>query len=708
MRGECVAVGTEKRDKALLIVESPTKAKTIEKILGGVEVISTNGHIKDLPKTKLGVAIEEGFTPTYIVIRGKGKILKTLRKTAQRAEEIYLGCDPDREGEAIAYHIAEEIGRGKEMKRVLFYEITKDGVQRAMANPTVIDLNKVNSHKARRVLDRLVGYLVSPILWRVFKNRNLSAGRVQTVALRFIVEREREIEEFVPKEYYLVSGVLEKENGERFKVFLKHREEGERIEEKEKAESLKEAIEEIKEFRISRIREAVKRKSPPPPLTTASLQQEAIKLFSFSAKKTMFLAQRLFEGVELKEERVGLITYPRTDSKRMAEEFLTKLKDFIREKIGENYLPEKVRIYKDQKETQGAHEAIRPTDLRKVPESVKSYLERDEYRLYELIFRRTVASQMSDAQYEEKRVEIDIPGMAGFFFFAHSRRRIFDGFEKILPTEEREVLLPHLTEGERVKLVEVILEQRFTQPPPRYTEASLVKKLETNGIGRPSTYAVIISTLFERRYVERVDGNLRPTELGRLTNQILIENFSDVFEVDFTRRMEEELDLIEEGKKEWPDVVRDFYRPFSKDLKKSEANILRLREGIEEEVLEKCPICGQNLVFKWGRFGKFISCSGYPECKFIKREEKRLLAENCPKCGRPLMKRRGKRGEFISCSGYPDCNFIKRELAVLDERCPKCGRELVARLGRFGKFISCSGYPECQFKKKIPKAKSTN
>ena len=688
--------------KEILIVESPTKAKTISKILrGGMKVLSTKGHIKDLPKTKLGVKIENNFEPTYIIIKGKGKIVREIKREAKKAEMIYLGCDPDREGEAIAFHIAEEIDGDKEIKRVLFYEITKEGIKRALENPGTIDLNKVNSHKARRVLDRLVGYLVSPILWRIFRNRSLSAGRVQTVALRLIVEREKEIETFVPERYFVLTAIFARKNGEKIKFCLEHRKEGERIRNEDEAKRLKETLQELKEINISKIFTEIKNKSPLPPFITASLQQEAARKLLFPSKKTMFLAQRLFEGIDLKEERTGLITYPRTDSKRVADEFIQKEREFIRHFFGEEYLPERVRHYKDRRDTQGAHEAIRPTDLEKRPELIKDYLDADSYKLYDLIFRRAVASQMADSRYEERRIEIALPQLEDYLLVANGRKRIFDGFEKILPSEEREVILPELKEGEKVNLVEVLLEERATQPPPRYTEASLIKKLEVNGIGRPSTYAVIISTLFERKYVEKKNGKLYPTELGRKAEEILVNNFSSIFEINFTRKMEEELDLIEEKSKEWQEVVREFYLPFVNELKKSEENIPKMREDLREELPEKCPICGRNLVYQWGRFGKFIACSGYPECQFVKKEEKEFLEERCPNCGRQLVKRIGKKGEFIACSGYPECKFIKKEeLKLLPEKCPNCGKNLVERRGRFGKFIACSGYPECQFKKR--------
>ncbi len=688
--------------KAILIVESPTKAKTIAKILKGkMKVLSSRGHIKDLPKNDLGVDIDNSFEPNYVIIKEKNKIIQEIKREAKDADEIYLGCDPDREGEAIAFHIAEEIDGHMNIKRVLFYEITKDGIRKAFENPTLIDINKVNSHKARRVMDRLVGYLVSPLLWKVFKNYNLSAGRVQSVALRLIIEREREIEEFVPEEYWLIYGIFQTERGEEFRAQLRPKAEGERIKNMEGAKELEAVIRKPSEYLIGKIEMKKKYKSPLPPLITATLQQEAAKRFLFSGKKTMFIAQRLFEGVELAEETVGLITYPRTDSTRVAEEFLAKEREFIKENFGELYLPEKPRVYRDKKETQGAHEAIRPTDLKNLPEKIKEYLNKDEYNLYSIIFARAVAAQMTNSEYEELKVMIDIPGLEDFFFFCHSRKRIFDGFERVWPSGEKEIILPPLAEGEKIFLKDVILEQKFTQPPPRYTVASLIKKLETNGIGRPSTYAVIVDTLFERKYVIKQTGFLRPTELGRLVNDILIKNFANIFEVAFTREMEKELDLIETKDKNWPEVVKDFWIPFKEDLVRSENNISKMKEGIREELPEKCPLCGRSLAYRWGRYGKFISCSGYPECKYIKKEKPEILAETCPQCGRPLVKKQGKKGSFIGCTGYPECQFIKKEEATkLEEKCPECGKDLVEKAGRFGKFIACSGYPKCKYKKK--------
>ncbi len=689
------------KDKGVLIVESPTKAKTISKILKSrMKVLSSQGHIKDLPKGNLGVDIENSFEPNYVIIKGKDKIIRMIKRETKDAKEIYLGCDPDREGEAIAFHIAEEIDGKRDIKRVLFYEITKDGIKKAFENPTVIDINKVNSHKARRVMDRLVGYLVSPLLWRVFKNYRLSAGRVQSVALRLIIEREKEIAEFIPEEYWVIYGVFQTERGEEFRAILRHRKE-ERIKNGEIARELEAQIRKKSEYIVNKIEKVKKVKSPPPPLITATLQQEGAKRFFFSGKKTMFIAQRLFEGVELKEERVGIITYPRTDSTRVAEEFLLKEREFIKKNFGEEYLPEKPRTYKDRKATQGAHEAIRPTDLKNLPERIKGYLSKDEYNLYDIIFRRAVASQMRGSEYEELKVTIELPELEDFFFFCHSRKRVFDGFERLLPQEEERIVLPPLAEWERIFLKDVILEQRFTQPPPRYTVASLLKKLETNGIGRPSTYAVIVDTLFERKYVIKDGAYLRPTELGSLVNDILIKNFERIFEVTFTREMEKELDLVETKDKDWQEVVKDFYLPFKEDLLRSENNISEMKEGIREELPERCPLCGRALAYRWGRYGKFISCSGYPECKYVKKEKPKILDEICPECGRPLAIRRGKRGDFIGCTGYPKCKFIKKEeWKILEEKCPECGESLVERQGKFGKFIACSGYPKCKYKRR--------
>ncbi|MDW8113713.1 MAG: type I DNA topoisomerase, partial [candidate division WOR-3 bacterium] len=488
--------------KDLIIVESPTKAKTIKRILKEkYEVIASKGHIKDLPKSKLGIDLNNSFEPSFILIKGKGKIVEELKKSAQKAERIYLGCDPDREGEAIAYHIFSIINKEnhKDIKRILLYEITKEGIEKALSNPQEIDMNKVNSHKARRVLDRLVGYLVSPLLWRVFGQKNLSAGRVQTVALRILCEREKEIEEFIPEEYWLIFGIFENKDKKLIKSLLKKIEDKIiEIKNEKEAEEIIREIKKIEQFVVKERKEKIKYYEPPPPFITATLQQEAAKILGFSSKKTMLIAQRLFEGVQLKDEMVGLITYPRTDSFRINDDFLKNIRNYIKENFGEEYLNKEIRKFKEKKFTQGAHEAIRPTDLNKNPELIKKYLEKDEYELYKLIYLRTLATQMTPAVYKEIKIEIQGVKDKVYSFLSEGLLRIFDGYEKIYYEERKEKPIAEIKEGEILNLKELIKEQHFTQPPPRYTEATLIKRLEKHGIGRPSTYAVIVSTLFER------------------------------------------------------------------------------------------------------------------------------------------------------------------------------------------------------------------
>lgn len=709
--------------KKLLIVESPTKAHTIKRLLKDrFNVLSTKGHIKDLPKSKLGVDIDKEFTPHYIRIRGKAKIIKELKKAAQKAQIVFLGCDPDREGEAIAFHIAEEISRngkksltaeksqsnGKQIKRVLFYEITKTGIEKGLANPTKIDQNKVNAHIARRVLDRLVGYLVSPILWKTIKG-GLSAGRVQTVALRLIVEREREIQNFIPQEYWLIKAIFRTKNNNEFSALLvKIDGKEEKIPNEQVAQAIKKDLESRVEFLISKLNSYEKHNKPPAPFITATLQQEASRKLGFSSKKTMFLAQQLFEGIKLKDEETGLITYPRTDSLRVAEEFINSTRNYIKEKYGEEYLPATIRKYKDREETQGAHEAIRPTAINRAPSDIKEYLTPDQFKLYDLIYRRFLASQMSDSVY--LITDVEITG-GKYTFQTQGIKQKFSGFEKVYSEGLAEKDLPLLKNGEQVVIRTINPEQHFTQPPARYSEASLIKKLQINGIGRPSTYATIVSTIMERKYVEKKQGRLVPTRLGFITNDILISGFDNIFEVGFTKKMEKELDLIEANRVSWRKVINDFYLPFKEDLEKIRNKTGEIKKNNIEELTEKCPKCNKPLVRRWGRYGQFIACSGYPDCKYIKKEEAKeplkLLETKCPECSRPLTERVSRYGKFIACSGYPECKYIqqtpKAEVVVLEEKCPQCGKSLVERKGRFGKFIACSGYPDCQYKTRIGK-----
>ncbi|MEO0086548.1 MAG: type I DNA topoisomerase [candidate division WOR-3 bacterium] len=652
--------------KDLIIVESPTKAETIKRILKDkYQVIASKGHIKDLPKSKLGIDLTNSFEPNFILIKGKGKIAEELKKSAKKAERIYLGCDPDREGEAIAYHIFSIINQDhKEIKRILIYEITKKGIEEALANPQEIDMNKVSSHKARRVLDRLVGYLVSPLLWKIFGQKNLSAGRVQTVALRILCEREKEIEEFVPQEYWLIYGNFENKDKKLIKGLLKKIDDKEiEIKNEKEAEEIIKEIEKIGQFIVKKRIEKIRYYEPPPPFITATLQQEAARILGFSSKKTMVIAQRLFEGVQLEDEMVGLITYPRTDSFRINDDFLNKIRNYIKENYGEEYLNKEVRKFKEKKFTQGAHEAIRPTDLNKNPETIKKYLTEDEYELYKLIYLRTLATQMVPAVYRDIKIEIQGERDKIYSFVSEGLLRIFDGYEKIYYEERKEKPIIEIKEGEVLDLKELIKEQHFTQPPPRYTEATLIKKLEKHGIGRPSTYAVIVSTLFERKYVKKENKTLYPTELGKLVNEILIPRFPDIFNINFTKLMEEDLDRIEEGKEDWVRVVKKFYEPFTSDLTNFERDIENLKKEILKEIDETCPQCGKKLQIRYGRFGKFIACLDYPKCSYVKKELN-YLDENCPLCGKKLVYRKSRFGVFIACSGFPECNYIKKENGI--------------------------------------------
>jgi len=720
-----------------LIVESPTKARTISRLLAGrMHVLSSRGHIADLPKSRLGVNIEQGFEPDYIRIRGKASVINELKAAAKQARMVYVACDPDREGEAIAYSVAFEIGgtgdgrprtgapkrvvdrsplphrvvdrsplpHGVEdrsplphVRRVLLYEITSNGIKKAFAEPGEIDMNKVYSHRARRVLDRLVGYLVSPLLWKIVRG-GLSAGRVQTVALRILVDREREIQAFQPEEFWSVKALFAKSDGVTFEAQLvKVKGEDFRLRSASEVEEVKQGCAGA-DFRVAEVKTRERARRPLPPFITATLQQDAVQRLGFPARKAMQLAQQLFEGIDLGKETVGLVTYPRTDSFRVADEFIGAARHFVSDRFGKEYLPEKPRPYPDKKGAQGAHEAIRPTRIDRTPDEVRGFLNPDQYRLYDLIWRRFLASQMADAVYSS--TEALVAG-GDYRFKADALKRRFDGFEQVYGDPDKEKSLPALAVGEALELREFRPEQKFTQPPPRYTEATLIKRLEVNSIGRPSTYATIVSTLFDRKYAERKEGRLFPTELGVLVNDVLVPRFSDVFEVGFTREMEKELDLVEEGSEQWQEVVKRFYAPFKQDLDRIAAGAADLKEELSTKLDELCPSCGANLAERWGRYGKFVGCARYPDCKYIKRTAPKLLAEQCPKCGQPLVERRGRFGPFVACSGYPECRYIKREVvgpeAKPGDACPRCGKPLAARQGRFAAYLGCSGFPDCRF-----------
>ncbi len=691
----------------LLIVESPTKSKTLKKFLGrGFEIMASRGHIRDLPKKELGVDIEDGFRPKYVTIVEKRKIISQLRKGATSADRVYLAPDPDREGEAIAWHIAETIGKANSnILRATFNEITEGAVREGVAKAGKIDENKVKAQQARRILDRLVGYKVSPILWKTV-HRGLSAGRVQSVALRMICEREKAIRDFEPQEYWNISADFRTDEDEIFRAKLTHiRGKLIKISNRKQAE---EAVGGAKKesYSVSEVKKEKKRRHPNPPFITSTLQQEASRRLGFNTKKTMVVAQQLYEGIELGEEgSVGLITYMRTDSIRISQEARQDAWAFIAQNFGNNYLTKSERKYRSKGKVQDAHEAIRPTRIDRRPEDVKRFLSKEQVQLYELIWSRLVASEMCAALFENTTVSIT---GGEFLFRATEAKLLFDGYLRVYQESEEEngekeekTKLPELEVNERLDLLKLHPKQLFTKPPPRFSEASLVKELEANGIGRPSTYAQIISTLKDRRYVSMEKRRFYSTELGEVVSKIVTENFPRIFNVKFTASMEAELDKIEEGKYDWQQVLRDFYEPFSKSLKRVEANREDIKKQIQEETNESCPDCGAPLVIKWGRNGRFISCSAYPECKFTKplqEEEAITTEEKCEKCGSPMVVKSGRYGKFLACSAYPECKTTKPyDLGI---PCPRegCDGRLTERRSKRGRlFYGCTSYPKCDF-----------
>lgn len=712
--------------KSLVVVESPAKAKTISRYLGKDFVVKASlGHIKDLPKNELAVDIENGFTPKYEIIEGKEKVVRELRRAAQEADAIYLAADPDREGEAICHHLAEELTRGtkkpRPIYRVMFNEITSKAVREAFKNPGSINMSLVEAQQARRVLDRLVGYKISPLLWDKVR-RGLSAGRVQTVALRLIVEREREIQNFVRKEYWTIDAHLEASKPPAFAARLQKRD-GQAIElpDEQAAQGVVEALQDA-EFVVDSVVTREKRRNPVPPFITSTLQQEAARKLKFSVSRTMAIAQRLYEGVELGEHgSIGLITYIRTDSTRVSEEAIRDVRDFIARRYGPEYLPESPNRYKTKKEAQDAHEAIRPTSVELTPEMVAPYLKEDEWKLYQLIWQRFVASQMTPALYDQTTIEVVARGKDGgtYLFRASGSVPKFEGFLKVYEegkdekTEEDEELgkkLPLVSPGELLKLKALEPEQHFTEPPPRYTEATLVKKLEADGVGRPSTYATILSTIQERGYVVKKGGKFYPTELGMVVSDLLVQNFADLFDVGYTARMEAELDEIEEGRRHWRAALEDFYEKFKRDLERAAAEMADIKR-LEEPTDQRCDKCGRPMVIRWGRHGRFLACSGYPECTNTRELAQADLempseemAEYCPNCGRPMVLKRGRYGQFYACTGYPDCKTTRRLDSrskkpdiPLEQTCPECGSQLVIKHGRYGEFTACSNYPKCRY-----------
>jgi DNA topoisomerase-1 len=702
----------------LVIVESPAKAKTIEKILGkGYTVKASVGHVRDLPPKRLGVDLQDGFTPEYIVIRGKAKVLDELRASAKRAGKIYLAPDPDREGEAIAWHIAQELdGQERDtIYRVLFNEITPRAITEAMRHPGRIDEDKVNAQQARRILDRLVGYQISPLLWRKVR-RGLSAGRVQSVALRLICEREKEIEAFVPQEYWTVTVVLEGDQPPSFEAQLvKVGNKKAQIQTAEVAHTIADQLRQAR-FVVGDVKTRERRRQPPAPFITSRLQQEGANRLRFSARKTMTLAQGLYEGLAIGPDGVvGLITYMRTDSTRISEEAQRETLEFINTTYGQQYAPEKPNVYRSKKSAQDAHEAIRPTSTLRTPDQIRAYLDRDQQHLYHLIWSRFVASQMRPAIFDVTTADITA---SEYGLRASGSVLKFDGFLKVY-TEDRPATgargddeaeqsrpLPPLQSGQVLRVLEVKPEQHFTQPPPRYTEASLVAELEKRGIGRPSTYATILSVIQDRDYVETKERKFYPTELGRLVSDLLVEHFPDVMDVEFTAAMENLLDQVEEGKKPWVGVLHDFYEPFEKHLQAASQHMPSVKNMVEPTT-EQCEKCGKPMVIRLGRYGKFLACSGYPECKStrpLKSEETgsnqvgALTSEVCEQCGSPMVVRKGRYGEFLACSAYPTCKVAKP--VSLGVACPTegCTGALVQRRTKRGRlFYGCNRYPDCQF-----------
>ncbi|MBI1723737.1 MAG: type I DNA topoisomerase [Gemmatimonadetes bacterium] len=698
----------------LVVVESPAKAKTIGKYLGrGYTVRATVGHIRDLPERELGVDVEADFKPKFVTVKGKLKAITELKSAAKAADLILIATDPDREGEAIAWHVKDQVGRTNDkVKRVLFHEITKGAIQQAIAHPTRIDGKKVEAQLARRILDRLVGFKVSPLLWKAIKT-GLSAGRVQTVALRLIVEREEAVRKFVPREYWSITAKLEK-GGHEFDAQL-HKLGGHKpeIHDDAAANAIVAAVKEGA-FVVTDVKRKERRKRPPAPFTTSTLQQEAAKRLGYSSKRTMRIAQDLYEGVEVGDEgAVGLITYMRTDSTRVAASAVETARAYIGRTYDKAYLPAEPNYYGGSKgpQTQDAHEAIRPTDVLRAPDRVKRDLSADQFKLYQLIWQRFVGSQMAPIVYDTTTVDFDL---GTYLFRSTGSVIVFDGYHRLYHearergegrTLEDLPPLPVLAVGDRVTLRGVIPEQHFTEPPPRFSEASLVKELERLGIGRPSTYAQITSTLLARHYVSMLEKRFHPTELGETVNRLLVPRFPDIFNVEFTSEMESELDRIEEGELTRLEVLKDFWHPFEKrlgEVKPSE--MISEAHDLSKLADEKCPECGSALMVKTGRFGPYIACTKQndPECKYTKslrkpRAPDRPTDEVCEKCGRPMVIKTGRFGEFLACTGYPKCKNTKP--VPLGVKCPKCGiGDLAERRSKRGRsFFGCSRYPECDF-----------
>jgi DNA topoisomerase-1 len=689
--------------KKLLIVESPHKAINIKKMLGrGYDVIASVGHVRDLPKSKIGVDIENNFEPNYITIRGKADVIKNLKESAQNSSKVYLATDPDREGEAISWHLSQMLGLDiNDENRVTFNEITKSGVQKGMESPRKIDMDLVDAQQARRVLDRIVGYKLSPFLWKKVRP-GLSAGRVQSVAVKMIVDRENEIRNFMPDEYWTIEAKLFKDlkkNGFVSKFYGTKNGKKVAISNETEANKILDSIKDS-DYKVTDIKKGERKKSPAPPFITSTLQQEASRKLNFTSKRTMKAAQELYEGVN----DTGLITYMRTDSLRISEEARKAGTDYITETYGKKYLPEKPRYFKSKSSAQDAHEAIRPTIIDLTPAKAKDSLSADQYKLYKLIWERFIASLMANAVYDTENVDI-VSG--DYLFKASGFRTKFDGFTTLYTeglddgTEEKETALPPLSVGDELNLDKITPSQHFTEPPARYTEATLIKAFEDTGVGRPSTYAPTIATILSREYVEKSGKSLMPTPLGEVVTGIMNDHFEEIVDIDFTANMEKSLDNIESGDKEWKSVVGDFYEGFSKTLNKAEEKIGTEKVKVPDvETDEVCELCGRKMVIKSGRFGKFLACPGYPECK-----NTRPIVENtegeCPICGSKILTKKSKRGyKFFGCSSYPTCNFMTWDEPT-KKKCPTCGKTLFKKKGN---VLHCLG-EGCGYEEKIQKGK---
>ena len=685
--------------KNLVIVESPSKSKTIEKYLGSDYVVtSSKGHIRDLATTGkggLGIDIEDNFKPNYVINKDKKDVVKDLKKCVKEADYVYLATDPDREGEAISWHLADELGLDTNLtNRVVFNEVSHDAVVAALNNPRQIDQNLVKSQETRRVLDRIIGFKLSKLLQKKIKSK--SAGRVQSVALRLICEREKEIEDFIPEEYWRVKASFEKDDiafeaelakYQNKKIELKNAEDTQRV-----FESLD------KQFIVSDVKKTQKKRSSKPPFITSTLQQEASSKLNFKAKRTMMIAQKLYEGIDIGEETVGLITYMRTDSIRLSDAFIGEAKPYIEEKYGKDYVGS-VKVSKKTENVQDAHEGIRPTSVMRTPESLKEYLKPEEYKLYALIYARAVASLMAPAKLNSTTLSLD---NNGYEFKASGSVIQFDGYLRVYGAYEKQSdeILPVVTVEEKLLSKDIQKSQHFTKPPARYTEAKLIKELEELGIGRPSTYASIIDTIVTRRYVDTVDKAFKPTDSGLLTNEKLVQFFESIINVEYTAQMEKELDEIAEGEDDYVHALTTFEDKFEPLLENAYENMEQIQP---EKTGETCPECGGDLVIRKGKYGDFVACSNYPTCKYVKKEPEDIqyTGEDCPKCGSKMIYKKGRFGQFEACSNYPECKYIKNEKKkaepqVTDEVCPNCGSPVVIKRGRFGEFKACSAYPKCK------------